>query len=360
MKKISIHDVADSFSLYQPASIAYPGDIYLKNIDSKFGKGFHEECSLWRASYMMQSTKVHSVGCYKLSEIDLYINRNCCAWKKDDVVSGPEIVPEYVFGTDDFKSIKFDREPDVFISEPAIVVAGWGIGWYGHFIADFVPRLLSMYFHDKHLIEDLPIYLPFCASAYVADLIGILFDGLSVDVRFLPADSVTRFKEAYIPTYFSNDVFYHPSLNFYIDNLVMKHGANGFSSDKIYITRKHRNFIQMSDRFLDNESGVEEILLRRGYKIIAAEELSFQQKFLTLSQCKIILGSWGSGLHNSLFARYGTIVGCLGVGTNMLQSGIGALRCQPTSYLQLSNPSGKQYLDFDVFNHWVDSIELSL
>lgn len=69
-------------------------------------------------------------------------------------------------------------------------------------------------------------------------------------------------------------------------------------NDKIYISRK-----KSKNRPLSNEEEIENLFSKFGFKIIVAEDYSFQQQYQLFRNAKIVAGPHGAGLTNILFGN---------------------------------------------------------
>ncbi len=78
--------------------------------------------------------------------------------------------------------------------------------------------------------------------------------------------------------------------------------------DRIFILRPEA---KPRLRKLVNQAEIAAELERRGYTLIKPEEHSFEEQVAIFDAARIIVGEFGSGMHNAMFSRPGTKVVCL-------------------------------------------------
>jgi O-antigen biosynthesis protein WbqL len=69
-----------------------------------------------------------------------------------------------------------------------------------------------------------------------------------------------------------------------------------------------------------------------GFTVLQPETLAWPLQVELFKNAKVIVGEFGSGMHNAIFAGEGAHVGCIGL-NNLTQTYIGALRRHQNLYL---------------------------
>ncbi len=184
---------------------------------------------------------------------------------------------------------------------------------YGHWLLEFVPRLL--WFNDRACPPDFPI----CIDDHMPDShrqIVELLDERGRQILPLPARA-TRFRElgvAPVPTFFPFDS--RPGMPVYdaiwpadvlgaMRRLVLKQlTVRGVdlrpTGRRIFLSR--RGFIQ---RQLVNEANIIATLTREGFEVVYPEKLSFMEQVQLYHTSSTVVGSASSALTNCMFCRPG-------------------------------------------------------
>ncbi len=93
--------------------------------------------------------------------------------------------------------------------------------------------------------------------------------------------------------------------------------------EKIYMSRRNVNYSFRTGQ-IENEADIEHLFRSRGFHIIRPEELSSEnEKHYLLSECKILAGPIGSGMHNSVFMKPGGHI--LSIISEQMNEGVCAL-----------------------------------
>lgn len=185
------------------------------------------------------------------------------------------------------------------LDEKVIVLSQRGFNIYGHWLIDFLPRLA---FCESLLEQGFKVVVPKGTPKYAFELFK--YFGLEKD-RIIEHDykyQILKCKQAIIPTASrsGHDLSHvHPCIGKYFDKIIgrcniMKNDATPY----IYLTREgERN--QM--RRLINRDVIENTLGKFPFVTIQPEKLSFLEQFTLYKNAKVIIGEYGSALHNSLF-----------------------------------------------------------
>ncbi len=110
--------------------------------------------------------------------------------------------------------------------------------------------------------------------------------------------------------------------------------------EKLFLSRRA---ITKGRHKVENREEIGAAISALGYAIIRPEELSFEDQIRAIDNARIIVGEYGSALHNAIFARPGTTVVCLNW-INSYQSQIASLFGHKVGYIP---PDDGQFRDSD-------------
>ncbi len=243
------------------------------------------------------------------------------------------------------------------IEGQVVLLPGAAYRIYGHWLADFLPRLhiLTICGHD---IKTLKYLLPTGMPAYAAAWFSLL--GIPAE-NFIHYDITSEsclIESALIPTNLrghscANPVFAQAAraLAQPIPVPVSSPGA------KLYVSR--RRWAKPTRR-LTNVEAIERIFASHGFDIIFPEALTIAEQITRFRGAKIIAGEYGSALHNAMFAPPGaTVLALRGTLPHpwFLQSGICAAMHQNCGYIF---GKAETFLGNQVF--WVnpDDVQMAL
>lgn len=186
---------------------------------------------------------------------------------------------------------------------------------YGHYLVESLSRVWSIdKLRSNKIHFTYVVFSPWFLKRFAQDygkfspfttLLAIF--GLSMK-NVIIVDNITKFKTLYVP---ESMLTYQPMSFSIIQNSVFDKMVEYCSrnckidnyGDKIYISRKHSML-----RKIYNEDKVEELFIKRGFKIVYMEELPFIKQVAITSRAKIIAGFDGSGMHNTLFAKGADVI----------------------------------------------------
>ena len=220
------------------------------------------------------------------------------------------------------------------IDQPVLEILGPGSPVYGHWLVDFLPRAaiaretLGAAF-DRMLIP-LPNDLPEWTLALLEKFTGFKRENA---VRYDPATEFLLCRKLCIPT------FGHGSQSYFFHSFVRDFYTRFRKSQPDCRTRRiclsRRNFEHQTRGVLKGFKQrlyLETAAQARGLEIICPEELSFDQQVELFSNVGLVVGEFGSALHNTLFSAPRTIVGSVRY-PNAVQTRIAGLMGQDVVYL---------------------------
>ena len=220
----------------------------------------------------------------------------------------------------------------IFIEEECYILPGFCSFHMGHFITEYLPRLLVLCGFAKISNKRLPLYISRATPEYLVDSFRCILDDNGIELKLFGDCKLTTFSKAITAPYAdyleSGHIGYHPVCAKLIQDFLEKRiDALGGSSiagnesepwHKIYISRKHDSgyISPVAPRTIVNEDEVIQALAETGFLIIRMEDLGLNEKILLMSKCKVMIGGWGTGLLNCIFSPPKAIVASLGIGFN--------------------------------------------
>ncbi|MGU3341863.1 glycosyltransferase family 61 protein [Methylobacterium mesophilicum] len=225
---------------------------------------------------------------------------------KDGV--NPDQIMTAVYGA---KRALIEEPAETKTLEAGLMMFGLQSKNYGHWLLEFVPRML--WFNDPTC----PSGFPICIDDHMPETHRQILELIDTRDRLilpLPAQA-TRFRElltAPVPIFFPFDS--RPGVPVYdaiwpadvlsaMKRLVLQRlAASGTdlrpTGRKIFLSR--RAFVQ---RQLLNETEVSDVLTRQGFEVVYPEKLSFKEQVTLYYGADIIVGSASSALTNCIFCN---------------------------------------------------------
>lgn len=264
------------------------------------------------------------------------------------------------------------------VQESCYLLAGWSPFEWGHLLVDFIPRimLLSEYCNS---VLDRPIYISSLTPVYIREVFRTILGG-EANIKYYDDNCVTCFSDAISPQYAqyldSGLLGYHPTAKMLVENAInhfLDDSVNCSKSEsdrkKLFISRKHDScYVPLNPaRSILNEDKVIDIFRNHDFSIVRMEDFDCASKIHLLSQCSVIAGGFGSGLHNSILSTRKPRVISIGLGFNSAQVNICQLMKQAYYELPTYADPGlsclvddirgtSQYADLDALQQSLDKI----
>ena len=222
----------------------------------------------------------------------------------------------------------------VTIDEPVLMITGAGNPTYGHWILDFLPRLVIAQLLLGPSSRDLPILLPATTPDWVRRMLKAYCGVSSQRLRFYSEQNDMVFCRTLCLPSFAHDGNYslHGSVRSFFSALA---GSIGHPADRrLCLSRKSFS----EGRVFANRDLLERIATSRGYEIVRPEELGFAEQAELYGSASCIVGEAGSGLHGSVFSQPGTIVAS--VGFNWVQAHVSGAFEQKLIFMERLQPAG--------------------
>ena len=290
----------------------------------------------WLQSEHIDVQRANELGAYFL--VDAVIEGDCFVFYKGQfLLDGSEpnrIALQYARDAGRLSAQKPALNKMEFTG-PALVIAGPGHPIWGHWLLDFLPRLAIARSLLGDLLEQYIVPVPSDTPGWAFDM-AYFFCGVQRK-NFLLYD---RSSEAVhcrnlvcMPTYAHSNYFFHPYLKEIYTSFVV-HKRNSDLA-RICVSRRFFTESRSVARSFPQRDYFEDAARRRGYTLIRPESLDIRAQIDVFAEASIIVGEYGSGMHNALFSAANTIVGQF-VMPNTIQSRIAGL-CGHASVFLLPN-----------------------
>jgi capsular polysaccharide biosynthesis protein len=216
-----------------------------------------------------------------------------------------------------------------------VLLSGVAYQMYGHWLIDFMPRLINLIATGREISQCrylLPGDLPDFARAWLT-LLGIPPENISYyDLRA----HVYHVETALIPVGLRVAARVNPLMSSalaWVRNVVLPADMPEPPGRSLFVSRRKWG---NTSRTLMNEDEIIDIALRYGFSVVYPEELSLVEQVQVFASAKVILGDYGSALHNAIFApRDVTVIALRGTEGHpgFLQSGLCEVLNQDMGYV---------------------------
>lgn len=238
--------------------------------------------------------------------------------------------------------------------DEAMLLTQPGIGVYGHWLIDVLPRLQTWRTHHRDLpllvgqTEDWAYYF---AARFGADLSTspVVRPHRSVRVGCLVVPTLTKRKQA---------LDRHRTASAWAEfaealtALPSRRRLPG--GERIYVSRANWS----RGRRLLNESEVEQRVAQHGFVVVRPEDYKLRQQVRIFREARHVVGVDGSGLHNVLFAPSGAVLSVIDMHRiNLWHAGVANVGDQHVSHLCADEVPGQGwYLPVDVLDQHLEEI----
>ena len=282
-------------------------------------------------------------------------------WIDGHLVSAAEVVPRYVHtlliagGPYGATLDIIDQLPIRTIDEPCLVITGHGLRVYGHFLIEVMFRILL----GRQVMKTAGIPLRVLLEARAPDWLLVILDKyLEIprsDIEMFDAKTErVRLSKAVIPELVHLERGFHPAAHCMLEQLIGRLGPiRSPARPRVFVTRGDFAHSAAPQRICLNEAALFELARNKyGFESVCVEKLPWPEQIALFRDADILLGQWGSGMHNALFCNSTTRVAVIGF-FNFVQSEIGALRGHQNAFLTRDVRSSGEFsvnvADFEEF-----------
>lgn len=300
-----------------------------------------------------------AINCYFIR--DLIMVGHDTVFVENRIATGNEMIPAYRANLIRSAHSNLVAEklklPCKIIEEPCFPLASDG-NVYGHFLIESLARLHIV---TRFLHTSLPRYkilivknLPVWVRLILKENYGIKSEDI---IEYDPENEQVLLRQAIWPSLTIFQDHFHPYFNMIISDLLASLSVlGGLKIDRVFVSRIFFNNAVMQDRILFNEHEIGEIAVKEfGFSPIAPETLDWTEQIRLFANAKIVVGRFGSGMHNALFSNRGSRIGIIRFG-NLVQSGISALRQQNIAYLTANNDEIPYIVNEDKFRYLLNDL----
>lgn len=216
------------------------------------------------------------------------------------------------------KTRKIDRSICIPLSQP-------GESVYGHFLVDILPRVIFAQEIGTKLKYISTIHLPEWAKKFL-HLLGIKNEDI---ITYDPMTEVLFMKHCLFPGHLRQESAFSPLASKLRESLA-PFGSTP-KNRRLFVSRGNFNKAQ----HITNFNELNTLIVRYGLELIEPHKLSIEEQISIFSEATLIVGEYGSAMHNSFFSYPNTNVLVLQSDSTLpfVQAGIGALLDQPTGFV---------------------------
>lgn len=229
--------------------------------------------------------------------------------------------------------------------DPMILAFDRGYMTYGHFLVDILPRLLIAEQTLGSAFADCSVFVPADLPTWGERILSAMGFAPRRFYRFDWHRNALAVSLAIVPTLAHAYYSFHPLAADSFREISRRAAPELESgSRRLFLSRQG----QHSNRRLVNRVRIEEIARGAGLEVVAPETLSFREQISLYGGSSLMVGEYGSALHNSIFMPRGSGVIALNP-MQYLQSWLGALNEENTMYLYPEGADGlKEVAEFEI------------
>lgn len=198
-----------------------------------------------------------------------------------------------------YPSLRFGRRQ---LAGRTLMLAATGAETFSHFLFDSISRGFLLEECGLHFRDFNHIIINNLESPFQRELLIKL--GIRPSQLVCLATSKTiRCDELILPSYPSGLGQYHPGALNWLRKTFLSSASNSRLAERIFISRS-----MAKSRRIVNESQVDEVLARHGFRKVFLERLPILEQFTLFSTASHIIAPHGAGLANLAFSSEGTRV----------------------------------------------------
>ena len=239
----------------------------------------------------------------------------------------PLFVDEYLQKDGPVGDRKLSKKAKRFIPGTSILLTNWNSSTYGHWLLEGMPKLLLL----RRVAHELPpfrIGMPHSLPTWILKWIELILPSAKIE-RYDDSGEYVQCESLLLPTLLTSPEHVpHPELAILLEDITPPTVGVGLEKRRIFVSRIANNPF----REMINQTEIEENALEEGLTLVKPETLSIPEQIAQFARADLIVGEFGSAMHNTLFSPTGAQVFCLNW-INPLQSYIGRLKRQHVGYL---------------------------
>ena len=204
-----------------------------------------------------------------------------------------ELIDEKTVRLADDKVIKKVPQAVINIMMPGMYI-------YGHWLIDLLPKLYLL--QQQLNFSKCKIALPHDIPSYALDFLKMIGLDESMVLYFDPANEILECKVVILPTKcrIIDGSWLAPYVGTMYDEIASRIGVTDNNLPKrLYLSRRR---LKKQFRKLVNREEVSEMILSYGFTEIFPEDYSLEEQLKLYKNAELMVGEFGSALHNSLFS----------------------------------------------------------
>ena len=182
------------------------------------------------------------------------------------------------------------------IETPVLWITDYWSRGYFHWLTDALTRLYVM----RDRLDQVTLLLPweFETRDFVKSSLKVF--GVQ-NVEFIQRDEVVECRTLLMPTHTAPSGHFRDEVIQGVRRMLLDaFGDSSAGDERIYISRRAAN-----KRRIANEDELTQILNKLDFRLVCAEDLSFEEQVRVISRARYLLSNHGAGLTNMLFMREG-------------------------------------------------------
>jgi capsular polysaccharide biosynthesis protein len=248
----------------------------------------------------------------------------------DLIVDGSElsrVAEAWVASTED-SPVTTPPAAETWVEELAIVAIAPGHLIYGHWLLDFIPRLMVAREVLGLEFESACIALPHDTPRWALSMIEAFTGAAPRQFRFYRRGTERlALRRACVPSYVHTEYAFHP----YAQSVYASLGVRPDPGAPRRLCISRATAEKATDgqlKTFESRLPFETAARRRGYTVIQPERLTIREQAALFAGASHVIGEFGSGLHTTVFGPAGQRVGYIRC-PSPIQFRISALRRQP-------------------------------
>ncbi len=306
--------------------------------------------------------QVHALGCHVFN--NLVVTGRGHLFLREQHLDTRDVLPKYWMDLTKNGVVDLAAEwkrDEIYIDDPCLVFIGHGGSVYGHVLLEMFLRLQLAYSLGlrrlKVLLYD---HLAPWAVAILRNHFAIPEQNF---ITYRRDHEKVRLATAIVPTMLHVSDDYHPAASdIQAQMRAEQPSSTGSYPKRIVISRqKHSNKNSVQRSLVNADELWQSAVDTHGFEIVYPETMDFRAQIEMFANAEIVLGEYGSAMHNALFSPVGSSI--LSVGTLSLhQSALGALKRHRQAFFTAVDQRDqlKQEARMDLFRPWLDRVVAAL
>jgi hypothetical protein len=283
--------------------------------------------AVWAMSAGLPARPIPPLGCHFLRDVE--VSGSGYLFAGERFIREPSHTSEIALDwlqREDFPDnpMVSPRQNRIVIEDPVLLVAGPGSSIFGHWLMDFLPRIVIAQRLLGERLDPFELLLPADAPGWVAGMIAHFCRIAPERIRrFDRMNDVVLCRQAVLPSFAHSGAYdLHPIMRDFYQGFGRP--VPGAPRRRICLSRRDQERHTYSYwRIFEARETLERLAVAHGFEIVQPELLDFAGQVDLFRSAGVILGEHGSGMHAAVFAEPGTIVATVGA-NNALQFQIAA------------------------------------